>query len=427
MATPTNDTYSVATGGTMYVGRAAPATGIPAWVPPAGHFADVPMTNTPQSVTPAIYAGSGAMQDVIDHWDGSAWLRDFSELGAQCIWGAGHESAGGQPNIQTTLVCDFSSLTWYARNVPAAANASNTFPDPVGLAPDGTPYAGHTYLGIQEMPATWGGAQQGSLLSFFTAGSGLANYVNKMDVSQALHGYSRIVTSQPQNAQPTKISFAANGGAAGGVYPATTQDEANQGWWLNAMTGTISYLLFMSKTGAITQYPALGGNMQDGAMTLCESLGLLVAIDGGYSSGPNAGSAYRKLYIRKLATSAYTEATTIGTVPALTGGYDGNGLNYHRPSVLGLQWVASLGCMVGLDDTVTPPAVIKLTPPATAPETGQWTWSTTPVSHWSADSTGSATLRNCTNGVFSKFRYIPTLGAFVYIAASSVKPQVIKL
>jgi hypothetical protein len=433
------DIYTAASGMTIYGGRTAPSSGggggagtDVSWVPPVGYFADVPMTNTVQSQTPSIYS-SGDTNAPFTYWTGSAVLADYSALGAQVYYGAGHETAGGQPNIQMSIVLDFSTLTWAIRNVPAAVNNLNAFSpgDGTGYAPDHTPYAGHTYMGLQEFPHAWGGAVNGSLVSFFIAGSDWPNRANVLDVSQATHGYSQLVTTQAQNAQPTKISFSANGGAAGGTYPTTAIDRVRQGWWLNAMGGTIDYLLFCAKNGTITQYPALNGNMQDGAMVLCDSLDLLVAIDGGYDSGPNAGSSYRTLCIRNLTTGTYTTASATGPVPATTYGYESpppSAPNYHRPVILGLQWVPSLGCMVGLDDTVSPPNVVKLTPPSSNPATAPWTWSVATVAHWSAgDPSGNTVLRGTTNGALGKFRYVPTLGAFVYCVSNSTKPQVIKL
>jgi len=156
-------------------------------------------------------------------------------------------------------------------------------------------------------------------------------------------------------------------------------------------------------------------------------LNLLVAIDGGYESGPYAGSAYRTLYIRDLASGTVTRTTAAGTVPALSTGYDGNANNYHRPDQMGLQWVDELGCIGGLDESTTPPTIVKLTPPASNPATGTWTWSTVPVSHWSQDPNGQASLQKCLNSVWSKFRWVPSLHAFVYGTARNRKPQVVRI
>jgi hypothetical protein len=96
--------------------------------------------------------------------------------------------------------------------------------------------------------------------------------------------------------------------------------------------------------------------------------------------------------------------------------------------MMGLQWVSELGCIVGLDESVSPPQIVKLTPPSSNPATTPWTWSVVTVAHWSAgDPSGNTVLRKCANGVHSKFRYVRTLGAFVYCSANDVKPQVVTL
>lgn len=402
----------------------APAVTLPAWVPPAGYFADVPMRNNPEDVTPSIYpVDNYLMNNPFVIWGGSAILRDYSALGAQVYYSGGHESAKGLPNIQFTLICDFSSLTWKTANVPMASNPSYTFVN--GYAPDGTPYCPHSYLGLQELPAAWGGAPRGTLVSFFWAGSTFDHRINLMDVSQDKLGYSKLATRQPQNAVPTAIRFSAN--SPGGSYPATVMDEQRKGWWV-AVNGQVQYTLFVSKDGDITQYPALGGNLQSGSLALCPKLNLLVAIDGGYALGPNAGSSYRSLYIRNLVTGTVSRNSTTGVVPGLTQGYDGGGNNFHRPDAMGLQWVEELGCIVGLDQSETPPAVVCLTPPASNPATSPWTWSKFPaVQHWAKDTGGQAALQSVPNGYWSKFRWVPSLQAFVYGTNKGRKPQIIKL
>jgi hypothetical protein len=337
-------------------------------------------------------------------------------------YSAGHETSYGSPNIQLSLICDFSTLTWSVANVPKQANSWGSFAN--GYAPDGTPYTPHTYLGLQEFPKSWGGGAKGSMVSFFWASTPYPNRINVLDVSSATNGYSQLPTRQSQNIDPTQIRF--NPTSAGGNYPITVMDENRKGWWA-AVSGTVSYTLFVSNTGDITQYPALGGNLSDGSMVLCKSLNLLVAIDGGYESGQYAGSAYRTLHIRDLSTSTVTQSTVAGKVPALSNGYDGAVNTYHRPNQMGLQWVDELGCIVGLDETTVPPTIVKLTPPASNPATGTWTWSTVPVSHWSQDTTGQTTLQSCQNAVWSKFRWVPALHAFVYTTAKNRKPQVVRI
>jgi hypothetical protein len=397
---------------------------VPAWVPPAGYFADVPMTNFPQEVTPAIFAGQAKpMQAPFSHWGGSAVLRDVSPLGAQVYYSAGHETSANSLNLQQTLICDFSTLRWTVANLPVAGNTLGSFKD--GIAPDGTPYCPHTYLGLQEMPKAWGGGPLGSLVSFFWAGAGFPHKINLMDVSKPTLGYSQLATTQPGNDDPSKIRFLQ--GAQGGAYPVTVIDEAREGWWV-AVNGQAQFTLFVSKTGRITQVPALGGNMQNGALVLCQSLGLLVAIDGGYASGQYASSSHRTLHIRNLRTDAVTRSTANGGVPSLQDGYDGGTSNYHRPDTMGLQWVEELGCVVGFDQMATPPALVRLTPPANNPHTEPWTWSTVmPLRHWPQDVGGQDSLQLCENTVWSKFRWIPSLQAFVYCSAHNRRPQVIKL
>lgn len=408
---------------TITVKPAAQATR-PAWMPPVGYFADIPMRNTPNDVVPSVYPRDNyLMNNPFVLWGGSAILRDYSELGAQVFYSAGHESAGGLPNFQFSLICDYSSLSWSTANAPLQSNRSDAFVG--GYAPDGTPYCPHSYLGLQELPAAWGGAAKGTLVSFFWAGSSYANRIKLLDVSRTSLGYTTMATRQAQNADPSMIRFSPT--SQGGNYPITVIDEQRKGWWV-AVNGQVSYTLFVDKAGAITQFPALGGNLGSGAMVLCPSLQLLIAIDGGYASGIYADQNYRALYVRNLSTGVVTRTATTGNVPSLTFGYDGSTVpNFHRMDVMGLQWVEELGCIVGLDQSDQPPSVVKLSPPATNPASNPWTWSKIPVQHWPSDSTGQATIQTAANGYWSKFRWVPVLQAFVVCGSSITKPQVIRI
>lgn len=398
--------------------------GVPAWVPPPGFFADVPMTNMPADLTPAIYAGNNyAMRKPFDIWGGGAVLRDFGPLGALAYYSGGHENSVTEIQVGFSLICDFSSLTWYVRNVPSVANPLNVFVD--GVAPDGSLYCFHTYLGLQEMPAAWGGGPKGSLVAMFYSDPTSGKHIHVLDVSQPTLGYSRMKTDQFQNADRTKIRFQANG--TGSQYPITVMDEKRQGYWA-AVTMAADYTLFIHKSGLITQHPSLGGNLQDGSMILCDSMNLLVALDGGYATGYSANGGYRNLIIRDLVSGETSYNKTVGVVPAAIAGYDYDGTdNYHAPGKIGLQWVEELGCAVGLDTDRAEPAVFKLTPPATNPKTNPWTWSIVPLAHWPTDSGGQAALQKSQNSTWSKFRWIPSLKAFVYGSAADRRPQVIKL
>jgi hypothetical protein len=404
--------------------KAASHVPVPAWVPPPGFFADVPMTNFPKDVAPAIYASDGdAASSAFIMWGGSAWLRDYSALGAQVYYSGGHEAAPGLPNIQYALICDFSSLRWSTANVPLQMNPNTSFVN--GFAPDGTPYCPHTYLGLQEWPSDWGGGAKGSLLQFFFAGNGWERKINVLDVARPTLGYSVFATRQPENADPTKIRF--NAGSGGDDHPITVLDEARQGWW-TAVQGTVAYTLFIHRSGLISQYPALGGNLANGSLVLVPSMNLLLAIDGGYRSGQYAGTGFRTMHVRNLSTGAVSKSSTLGTVPSLGNGFAGAVDDYHRPDVMGLQWVEEFGCIVGLDQMTDPPTLIKLSPPASDPANKPWTWSSFPaLQHWAQDGGGQPVLQKSVNNLWSKFRWVPTLQAFVYATAKDRKPQVLRI
>ena len=405
---------------------AVAAPGVPAWVPPPGYFADIPMRNTPFDVTPSFYTNSD-MAYAYDDWGGSAILKDFSPLGAQVLHSAGHEAAPGLPNIQFALICDFTTLLFSVANLPAAPNRGNTAVVPSGSFPDGTPYSGHSYLGLQEFPAAWGGGPKGSLMSFAIAGSPFQDRARSLDVSKVTGGYGFI--------DKTDIGGISNkvGATApdGGTYPTTAIDYKREGWWLDDFSQQRQSTIFLSKTGGVTLVPALHGNMSDGCIVLCHSLDLLVAASGGYMAGPYNNSSARLLRIRDLATGTMYAVDTIGLYPSLTTGYDSSS---HAASVylavnkLGMQWVDNLRMIVGFDQGATPPRVVTLTP-GPDPKVDPWTWGFVSLSHWdNGDSGGQANLiAPERNNVWSRFRYVDALDAFVLASDSHHKPQVIRL
>ena len=201
----------------------------------------------------------------------------------QVFQGAGHEGATGLPNIQLTLALDFSTLKWSAQNVPVAPNLNAAFETLKGTAPDGTPYNPHTYLGLQEMPRAWGGGTRGSLVRMMEAGTGGTTFYQTIvvaDVAQSINGYTPMKMSGQTGAATefNQVKFSAN--SVGGVYPLSVQDNGRQGWWLD-VGGNHDYTLFISKTGAVTQIPAVHGNNDWASLMLWEAKNLLILANGG--------------------------------------------------------------------------------------------------------------------------------------------------
>lgn len=397
---------------------------VPAWVPPPGYFADVPVKNFPADVMPAVFAARPRdMEYAFDYWGGSAWVRDFSPLGAQVLHSAGREGSAALPNFQATVILDFSSLTWSVANTPVQANPLGSFVN--GWAPDHTPYLNHTYLSLAEFPRDWGGGPKGSLARFFTPAKSWAQQIHIEDLAQTVNGYSVLPTRQPENAFPDRISFLHN--AVGDVFSTTVIDEKRRGWWV-AVNGSAEYTLFVGSDGLIKQTPAMGGNLENGVLALWPEQDILICVDGGYEFGQYATQSYRTIYVRDLATGTTAKLSTTGPVPALFDGYDGSSKTFHRPDTTGLQWVSELGCLVGLDESVNPPVVVTLTPPIAGPMSGPWNWAAiSSLQHWPQDAGGQAQLQVGVNSAWSKFRWIPTLHAFVYMSTRDRKPQVLRL
>lgn len=407
------------------------------WVPPSGYFADVPMTNYPVDIRPAVYAGEGfAMRAPFLTYGGSAVLRDFSALGAQAFYSGGHETSAGQTQVGLVVLCDFSSLTWYVRNVPLNANPANTSDDE-GRYPDNSYYCFHTYDGLQEFPAAWGGGPLGTLAAI---GRDVYNPAGKAitlaNVSYASSaGYATMATNTPGSPVPTRLRWGTNSTSMN--QPTSAPDIARQGWWVVDSRGANNYSLFIHKSGLATQHKPINSNLDNGQLLYIESKGLLVALTGGYTSA-SPTAAYKTLWIRDTynphptdSDDFYYATATGGDSLFLSDGYDNDGVNnYHGPAFGGIQWVEELQAAYGFDydpDTSTS-RIVKLSPPASGDwKTGVWTWSILPLQHWAAgDPNGRTFIEKGTGSPFSRFRWVPALHAFVYTADGDRKPQVFK-
>lgn len=430
MSTILNQVYSAKSGKGIGAGIVAPvnnggpASAVPSWVPPPGYFADIPMKNTAVDVKPSFYS-QFEVNSTFSYWGGSAMSYDYCPLGAQIFHSAGHEPSPTNNNTQLTLVCNFSTLMWECVNVPAVPNVANTADPTTGYFPDGTSYSGHTYLGMQEFPYTWGGGSRGTLIQMLTAGAPYQQRIKLLDLSKSVGGWSIMPTVQPGSA-PDQIWFQTN--AVGNSYPISCIDYKRQGWWL-ASTGSVEYTLFIDKSGTVTRYPAIGGNGQNMSMVLVAKYDILLGIDGGYETGYYASNAYRSTYARDLKTGTTVTKLTLGpVVPQITVGYDGGpNPNFHRPDVMGLEWVDELNCAVGLDQSTTPPTIFKLVPGAD-PLNDPWTWQAIPMQHWSAgDPNGKTAIAVPENGAWSKFRYNKMLKAFTLGISVTDNPQIINV
>lgn len=417
MTAPT-DSYSSPTGQILYGGKAAPTAGVPAWVPPSGYFADIPATNYAGDVAQSPYS-FGEVGAIFNRWTGGCILRDYSVLGAWTCLGAGHSP--GQPDIRINPVFDFSTLTWYGRN--ALTSLTGHYPDDptqlndkglfvIDVAPNTMCLNPHTYLGVQEMPAAWGGGSQGSIMQFSYAGSNYISRVNIFDASRPTYGHSQLVTVQA-GATPTNEIRMIQNGVNPAFYPISARDDTRQGWWFEANL-THDYTLFCDKVGNISQFPSIHGNSLYACMTHVTSKDLLVFLNGGTST---------TMKVRNLATGVTNTVPLIGPTLCFNAGG-----NESRPEIGGFLWVEELGVIAGIDCMNLPMKFMIITPPSANADTAAWTISEVPMQHWSAgDPSGSSTIRFAQNGNFSKFQWVPALHAFVLATSHDTKPQVFKI
>ena len=145
MAVATNDTYSAASGETIYGGREGLST-LPAWLAGADSRAWVEVPNS----APATYAplpsplaspGGSSVKAVVNAWCGAA-VRQSS--GHYLLHGGGHDDYGGNEIYAIGLADD--APVW-SRPWGPTANADIT--ENTAYYADGNPAAAHTYDALQ--------------------------------------------------------------------------------------------------------------------------------------------------------------------------------------------------------------------------------------------------------------------------------------
>ncbi len=227
----TANTWTIASGATLYAGCAAPSIGPEDWPQwrkdlQEGQYADISL-NTFQSVLPAGWP-LGEEAGPFINWSGAIRASDYGPLGAYSLFGSGHLSYGSplcagvgnfnvftrmwersndptqplleiNPNIIETDGSFVGYNLNYESDVPATLNHL---------------YPGHMYNGLNYIDAAHGGGPKGTMLQTFIGGSSARNILHAFDLSLA-HGPS------------TRFSETAIvlGGNDGGTYPMSASDN----------------------------------------------------------------------------------------------------------------------------------------------------------------------------------------------------------
>jgi hypothetical protein len=343
-----------------------------------GTFANISLNNMsavdPCPAGTCIYSEENRQEGVFVLWNGGAWAPNYSQLGAMLFHGGGHSGYAGNE----VYAFDLTTLKWVRHKNPSLYNESSIGPN--GEYPDGQPFPPHTFGGTGYLPPPYGGAR-GAFIRFGFSGISLSQWMHKMVLSS----------------DPTADSWVRFGPApitSTNSYNAVTWDTTRNVFWL--LGGGTSTLTQVDTNGNLTVTGA-GTNVQS-TLGLCYSpaLDLLVALGTDAQGKPHA-------YVRAGGASSGTHFSDVplaGTAP---------------PDVTrnGLRWSTILKCFVTYPGNGSY-TVYLLTPPASSPLTGTWTWSSQTLTGVGGNTPIVANYTSQYNGNWGRFVEIPAWRGFLY-------------
>lgn len=416
MAVATNDTYSAASGATIYGGMEAPSA-LPAWVPPAGNYvADIPFTNTMDDVLLTMY-GSADRTMVLNRWTSAAFIPEYGTYGAMAYHGGGHNPGNGLPNIQGVVVADLTALQFVHTNKPSQVwNEYDDF-DAACLASDGSPMAPHTYNGLERFPSSWspGTYPKGAMVRLGYPGGG-PNALDVFDLDESTLGTTRLVDA---------VDFVGDGSQDGGSYIGMCRDDTRQGWWAihNAACPNI---VFIDKTGTVTRYAAgLNTNGNGAALSHHPQSDMLLLLR------CQPASATQRVQVLNCASpaSGWTNVdVTFGTASAMPGfginPNDGVTEEYH-PHNHGLEWSTLLNAWVSYDPKNDPDHIYKWTPHDLDDLTVGITLDLVEITGYGGASIALVTSQDAPH--YTKLRECVPLRSFIWLGNKDAAPQCIRL
>jgi hypothetical protein len=393
MRTPISKTYPL-TGGTAYVGKVRPASGMPAWVPAPGvlksiHLNDLSTLN-PCPGNNCWYTEADGQNGPWSLWTGSVFASDYGPYGAMVNAGGGH---GG-----------YDGTELYISEITANGVMHKRLNDPVPfnfLSQVDTAWSDFLYEGNYVVPAT--------------------------------HTYSHPTYLSPLNGGGVKGSWCLPFNVyenTGGLQPHAV--DLDTGVSTRLTTNTLSLSgggsgpyggSFVDKRGVLWAMPNQNAT-QHGKIDLRQTPKTLVAANGfsapGYYFIPvyvESKDMMMGFYCNYGQTTPRADGfdlssgtpvafplpiTVTGTVPTVRG-----------PG-FGCDWCPETGkfyCYEGVGDTT----LFVLTPPAGDWKTGAWTWSTEVMGGEAPVNINVARPNGTGGNPFTKWKYNPAIKCFMWM------------
>ncbi len=384
----------------MPIAPANRQTQLPDWVPPEGTFADIPARNTPEQAIPEFYDRRRALDPFIQ-WGGGAYAFEWGTRGAILYHSSGHLSKGTAV-FQPVLCFDLDELRWHSINEPLKPNVEGQPLNEDGMFQDGTYYTPHTYLGLQYLPASWGGASpKGELLQFFHAGARIRNRVLRFDLSKKKLGVRKWLT----------IDF----DGLLGTYPSTVMDQKRKGWWVGACYGTLWRMAFLNAKGEITYHDI--PNNRSTSWLIDPRADVMI----GVSDWDDANPRLQKVYVIDLAAPSRRSMVPLEITPGTPRPFPLKSSGRAELFKLGITWSGLLNCGIGYQGMGSH-VVYKLLVPSD-PFRGPYVLThetLTPYADAVPASNGSR------NGSWGRFKEVPALRSFFWADLANGKPQLFR-
>lgn len=315
------------------------------------------------------YSAVEGVSGVIDDWCGGAFASGFGPLGGLAVWGGGHNGYFGSE----IYVFDLDTQLWVRHTEPYDDGSSSVAPacSADGIYPDGSACPAHTYDRVDYHPAT----------NSFVILSGTPDPVCGGCDDNRAHLFSFTTNSW---------TLGASRSGGGPVTGATSAyDAARDVFWF-----------LPTYSQAFSQYDPNADQWHefgDAQVLEIDGAGVVDPIRDLYLFLDARGT--ERLYAIPL------DAPNSGLIELSTTG----NTEIQGQSQLGLEWEPISERFVAWDDGAD---VYVLTPPEGDWRTEDWLWARVPPE---ADNT--VVPERGMNGTYSRFRYAPSVNAFVVVSA----------
>jgi hypothetical protein len=383
------------------------ASGLPAWVPSQGTFADVSLNIPNDSGVKAVNVGQYSDEFPVAVW--TAWTSgtfapELGALGSYVCWGGGHTSYDGNEVYRW----DVSTRLWSRMGEPSpysSGSDSVNLLDANGAFPDGKPCAPHSYHTLGILPSSQGGGTYGSLIQAgLPAVTNLGasrmnrwwkfNFATAMGSSVGGAGWSTF----PSAAAPLNGAAIPDDAAPYKIMVQEPQSDGGAFWYFGA--GNSQFVTKVTQAGAVAFSRNVGFNSGDPC-----SGGVIPGTRCAIVHGSFSGIQTR------LFNLATIEGGASSNVVLSTTGTPANG----RDS---LTWCPDRGAFATINH-LSPTTVRWLIPSNPAnPAASTWAW----TSETFAPASGTTAAPGI-NGAYGRFVWVPAIKCFLWSSAITRKMQ----